>query len=158
MAPDLRTQGKALEACLTGLALSGALTAHLGGSLHLEIASVGQPECLPVLLIRPSLGEDKVPGARCLYTSAWAVSAYWSLGCGLEEAQAAIYTLMSGCGVPGSILDHLSTPENLAPLRAIGAGIKAIEAPRGFSVTQYATDGPPNAFWAQVPVILTYTC
>ena len=34
----------------------------------------------------------------------------------------------------------------------------AIEAPRGFSVTQYATDGPPNAFWAQVPVILTYTC
>lgn len=158
MAPDLRTQGEALEACLAGLALSAALTPHLGGSTQLAVASLGQPACLPVLLIRPSLGEDKVPGQRCIFTSSWVVSAYWDLDCGLEEAQAAIYTLMSGCGVPGSILGHLSASENLAPLRAIGASIKAIEAPRGFSVTGYATDGQPNAFWAQVPVILTYTC
>lgn len=158
MAPDLRAQGEALEACLAGLALSAALTPHLSGSKTLTVASLGQPPCLPVLLIRPSLGEDKVPGQRCIFTSSWVVSAYWGLDCGMDEAQAAIYTLMSGCESPGSILAHLSSRDNQAPLRAIGASIKAIEAPRGFSVTQYATDGQPNAFWAQVPVILTYTC
>lgn len=156
MQADLRAQGAALESCLAGLGT--ALTPLLGAHQVLTVASQGQPECLPVLLVRPSLGEDAVLGQKCLFTTSWVIAAYWSLDCGLEEAQAAVYALMSGCSTQGSIKAHLSDRANLAPLRDIGVGIKTIEAPRGFLVTPYATDGPPNAFWAQVPVILTYSC
>lgn len=157
MAPDLIAQGAALAECLTGLRES--LLPYLPNpSQELAIASRGQPECLPVLLLRPSLGEDKVPGQKCVFTTTWLIAAYWDLGCGLAEAHAAIYTLMSGCSVDGSIISHLSNRDNLAPLRAIGAGILKFEPPRGFSLVPYGYEGPPNTFWAQVPVILTYSC
>ena len=157
MPPDLVAQGAALEDCLAGL--GAALAPYLVLPQELAIAARGQPECMPVLLLRPSLGEDKVPGQKCVFTTTWVISAYWDLNCGLAEAQAAIYTLMSGCSVAGSILSYLSNRDNLAPLRAIGVGILKFDAPRGFSLTPYGTEGaPPNAFWAQVPVTLTYSC
>lgn len=157
MPPDLIAQGAALESCLTGL--RAALLPYLADpNQQLAIASRGQPDCLPVLLLRPALGEDKVPGQKCVFTTTWVISAYWDLSCGLAEAHAAIYTLMSGCAVAGSILSHLSDRENLAPLRAIGVGIQKFEPPRGFSLTPYAYEGPPNTFWAQLPVTLTYSC
>jgi hypothetical protein len=156
MPADLITQGAALTECLAGL--SAALAPYLVSPREIAIAYRGQPECLPVILVRPALGEDKVVGQKCVFTTTWVISAYWDLDCGLEEAHAAIYTLMSGCGIAGSILCHLSNRDNLAPLRAAGVGIQKFDAPRGFSLAPYGIDGAPNTYWAQVPITLTYSC
>lgn len=160
MQADLVSQGQALVDSMAGVpgALAEALEDHISGTLALSIAHLGQPACGPVILVRPSLGPAKVPGQKCQFTANWLLAVYWDIDCGLECAHLAVYTLMSGCGVPGSLMTHLSTHANLAPLRAIGVGLQRFDAPRGFQLAKYATAGEPNTYWAQLPITLTFSC
>lgn len=163
MASDLLAQGDALAACLAGL--DAAFAASVVGDMEapelqpFSIAARGTPDCLPVLLVRPTRGPEEVVGQKCVYTSQWVIAAFWDLACGIECAQLAIYRLMSGDDTPGSIAHHLKDRANLAPLRAIQVGIgpRGVGPAQGFSMTPYNDGQTPNTYWAQLPVTLQFT-
>lgn len=142
---DLALQGEALEALLAGVHADAV------------VASRGEPDCGVAILIRPVEGERVVTGAgACVCETRWVVHAVVRLDCPLDEAQAIVYGLMSACG-DGSIPRRLK-PNQKSPtaLGALGAAVHRVEPPVGFGLTQYKTDGPPNAYAAQVQVLVRY--
>ncbi len=144
---DLASQGEALALLLDGVH-DDAVVAHLG-----------EPDCGIAILVRPVEGERQVTGAgTCVCETRWVVHVVVRLDCPLEDAQAVVYGLMSACG-DGSIPRRLKpNQKSPTPLGSLDAAVHKVEVPVGFGLIQYKTDGPPNAYTAQVQCTVRYDC
>lgn len=155
---DLNAQGDALAALLEGV--------HADAT----VAARGEPECLIAILIRPVTGQARAVGAKgaddCTCETRWVVFAVASLDCELEAAQRTVYELMSGCGdrsIPARLKPARKTPTALyvtvgGESVRLGAAVHAVDPASGFGLIQYKTDGPPNAYAAQVQLTIRYDC
>jgi hypothetical protein len=152
---DLNLQGDALVALLDGV--------HPDAT----IAARGEPDCMISILVRPLAGEGAAPNSGgCVCDTRWGVYVIASLDCGLDEAQRAVYELVSNCGersIPARLKPNRKTPtplyvtEDDEPVR-LGAAVYAVEPATSFGLTQYKTDGPANAYAAVVPAVVRYDC
>lgn len=159
---DLATQGAALELLLAGIHPALQDT---------SVLALGNPPCLPAILLRPIAGESTVQGSGgCTCETRWGAYLLAPIeGC-LEDAQALVYELASNCGersVPARLKPNrkLPTPlrvrateEDDAELVSIGAAIHAVEPAASFGLVQFNTEGPPNAYGAVVPIVIRYDC
>lgn len=144
---DLNAQGDALAALLTGVHADAVVAAR------------GEPDCGIAILLRPVTGEAPVAGGGdCTCETRWVAHVVASLECGLEGAQEIVYELASTCG-DRSIAARLK-PARKTPtaLGAIGAAVHKVDPATGFGLIQYKSDGPPNAYAAQVQFTVRYDC
>ena len=156
---SLNDQGDALVALLAGI--------HPDVT-DASIVARGSPACLPALIIRPLAGEGAAAGGGgCTCETRWGVFvlADAALDC-LENSQALVNELASNCGehsIPATLKPNRKTPTPLnvtvddAPA-ALGAAIHAVEPATQFGLTQFNTDGAPNAYGAVIPVVIRYHC